>query len=94
MKQIYDPQDISSENGLENFAVLGKLRDCASANSCIGDDDIGTAVAAHEILPNRLHRSRIANIRRIDYRFGQIPCKSFKNVPRVWRSPSVAPLLA
>jgi hypothetical protein len=87
MKQIYDPQDISSENGLENFAVLGKLRHGASADSCIGDDDIGTVVAAHEMIRNRLHRACIKNIRRIDYRFGQIPCKSFKNVPRVWRSP-------
>ncbi len=38
-------------------------------------------MAVHEILRGRLHCARIADISRIDYRFGQIPCKGFKNVP-------------
>ena len=51
---------------LKNLAIFGIFGEGAPAGACIGNNDIGTAMAAHKILRGYLDGGSIADISDID----------------------------
>lgn len=66
LEKVDHADDIGGKDVLKNLAIFGVFGEGAPAGASIGNNDIGSAMAAHKILRGRLDGGSIADISDIE----------------------------